>query len=151
MLEAPDDEPATAAILHLGAMGNAYTFTCRAFTAAEMNKIVAKVHGGSFMEPTGQACQYQGTQNTPLCLILNGSALLCFVLIWVIGDRSGIDIGGGLRLLNALFAPGAVRLMNPGLMRCTASSARRIRAIGRSPKRLVLPPPGSEPRSHDRP
>lgn len=44
--EAPDDETATAAILHLGAMGNVHTTTCRAFTAAEMEKIVAKVHVG---------------------------------------------------------------------------------------------------------
>lgn len=42
--EAPDDETATAAMLHLGAMGNVHTSTVRAFTAAEMDKIVAKVH-----------------------------------------------------------------------------------------------------------
>ena len=46
ILEAPDDETAAAAILHLGAMGNVHTTTCRAFTAAEMEKIVSKVHGG---------------------------------------------------------------------------------------------------------
>ncbi len=46
ILEAADDETATAAILRLGAMGNVHTTTCRAFTAAEMDKIVAKVHGG---------------------------------------------------------------------------------------------------------
>ena len=46
ILEAPDDETATAAVLHLGAMGNVHTTTVRAFTAAEMDKIVAKVHGG---------------------------------------------------------------------------------------------------------
>ena len=46
ILEAPDDETATAAILHLGAMGNVHTTTCRAFTAAEMDKIIAKVHVG---------------------------------------------------------------------------------------------------------
>jgi uncharacterized protein with GYD domain len=46
ILEAPDDKSATAAVLHLGAMGNVHTSTCRAFTAAEMDKIVAKVHGG---------------------------------------------------------------------------------------------------------
>jgi uncharacterized protein with GYD domain len=44
VLEAPDDETATAAILHLGAMGNVHTTTCRAFTAAEMDKIVSKMH-----------------------------------------------------------------------------------------------------------
>lgn len=41
ILEAPDDETATAAILHLGAMGNVHTSTCRAFTAAEMDNIVS--------------------------------------------------------------------------------------------------------------
>jgi uncharacterized protein with GYD domain len=46
ILEAPDDETATAAILHLCAMGNVLTTTSRAFTSAEMEKIVAKVHGG---------------------------------------------------------------------------------------------------------
>ena len=45
ILEAPDDEAATAAILHLGARGNVHTATCRAYTAAEMEKIVRKVHG----------------------------------------------------------------------------------------------------------
>ena len=45
ILEAPDDETATAVILHLGAMGNVHTSTCRAYTASEMEKIVAKVHG----------------------------------------------------------------------------------------------------------
>ena len=45
ILEAPDAETATAAILHLGAMGNVHTSTCRAFTGSEMEKIVAKVHG----------------------------------------------------------------------------------------------------------
>jgi uncharacterized protein with GYD domain len=45
ILESPDDETATAALLHLGAMGNVHTTTCRAFTAAEMDKIVAKVQG----------------------------------------------------------------------------------------------------------
>jgi len=44
-LEAPDEERATAAIRHVGAMGNVHTSTCRAFTANEMEKIVAKVHG----------------------------------------------------------------------------------------------------------
>jgi uncharacterized protein with GYD domain len=45
ILEAPDDETATAVVLHLGAMGNVHTSTCRAYTASEMEKIVAKVHG----------------------------------------------------------------------------------------------------------
>jgi len=47
ILEAPDEETATAAILHLGAMGNVHTSTCRAFTAAELEKIVAKVQPAS--------------------------------------------------------------------------------------------------------
>jgi uncharacterized protein with GYD domain len=46
ILEAPDDETATAVILHLGTMGNVHTSTCRAFTAAEMDKVLTKVHGG---------------------------------------------------------------------------------------------------------
>jgi uncharacterized protein with GYD domain len=45
ILEAPDEETATAAILHLGARGNVHTSTYRAYTAAEMEKIVAKVPG----------------------------------------------------------------------------------------------------------
>lgn len=45
ILEAPDEATATAVILHLGAMGNVHTSTCRAYTAAEMEKIVSKVHG----------------------------------------------------------------------------------------------------------
>ena len=45
VLEAPDDETATAVLLHLAALGNVHTTTARAFTAAEMDKIVAKVHG----------------------------------------------------------------------------------------------------------
>lgn len=44
ILEAPDDATATAAILHLSTMGNVHTSTCRAYTVAEMEKIVAKVH-----------------------------------------------------------------------------------------------------------
>jgi len=45
ILEAPDEETATAAILHLVALGNVQTSTCRAYSAAEMDKIVAKAHG----------------------------------------------------------------------------------------------------------
>jgi uncharacterized protein with GYD domain len=44
IMEAPDDETATSVLLHLAAAGNVHTTTCRAFTAAEMDKIVAKVH-----------------------------------------------------------------------------------------------------------
>ena len=45
ILEAPDDETATAVILHLGTMGNVHTTTCRAYNAAEFEKIVAKMRG----------------------------------------------------------------------------------------------------------
>jgi uncharacterized protein with GYD domain len=45
ILEAPDDETAAALLLHLGTSGNVQTTTVRAFTAAEMDKILTKVHG----------------------------------------------------------------------------------------------------------
>ena len=38
--EAPDEETATAALLHLGSLGNIRTQTARAFGAAEMQKIL---------------------------------------------------------------------------------------------------------------
>jgi len=44
IFEASDDETATTFMLDVGARGNAHTTTCRAFTAAEMDKIVDKVH-----------------------------------------------------------------------------------------------------------
>ena len=46
IFEAADDETATTLLLHLGAMGNVHTSTCRAFTAAEMDQILSKVHVG---------------------------------------------------------------------------------------------------------
>ncbi|MCE9530317.1 MAG: GYD domain-containing protein [Planctomycetes bacterium] len=46
IFEAPDDETATTLLLHLGASGNVHTTTVRAFTAAEMDKILTKVHVG---------------------------------------------------------------------------------------------------------
>jgi uncharacterized protein with GYD domain len=46
IFEAPDDETATTLLLHLGAAGNVRTTTVRAFTAAEMDKILTKVHAG---------------------------------------------------------------------------------------------------------
>ena len=46
IFDAPDDEAAATLLLHLGAAGNVHTTTVRAFTAAEMDKILAKVHGG---------------------------------------------------------------------------------------------------------
>jgi uncharacterized protein with GYD domain len=39
--EAPDEETATAALLHLGSLGNVRTQTARAFDAAEMQKVLA--------------------------------------------------------------------------------------------------------------
>ena len=41
VFESPDEETATAVMLHLGSQGNVHTQTARAFTAAEMEKIVA--------------------------------------------------------------------------------------------------------------
>ncbi|HRX82685.1 MAG TPA: GYD domain-containing protein [Pirellulaceae bacterium] len=46
IFEAPDDETATSLLLYLGSLGNVHTTTVRAFTAAEMDKILAKVHPG---------------------------------------------------------------------------------------------------------
>ncbi len=43
VFEAPDDETATAFMLHLSSLGNVQTNTTRVFTIAEMEKIVAKV------------------------------------------------------------------------------------------------------------
>ena len=40
VLEAPDEARVTAALLHLGALGNLRTQTARAFDAAEMQKIL---------------------------------------------------------------------------------------------------------------
>jgi uncharacterized protein with GYD domain len=46
IFEAPDDEAAATFLLHLGSAGNVHTSTVRAFTAAEMDKILTKVHVG---------------------------------------------------------------------------------------------------------
>jgi uncharacterized protein with GYD domain len=45
IFEAPDDETATALLLNVGAQGNIQTTTARAFSAAEMDKILAKREG----------------------------------------------------------------------------------------------------------
>lgn len=45
VFDAPDDEAATAMLLQLGALGNVQTTTARAFTATEMDKILAKMSG----------------------------------------------------------------------------------------------------------
>lgn len=41
IFDAPDDESATAAMLHLSAQGNVHTTTARAFSSTEMEKVVA--------------------------------------------------------------------------------------------------------------
>lgn len=46
ILEAPDDATATTALLHLGALGNVHTSTVRAFSSAEMEKILSKANIG---------------------------------------------------------------------------------------------------------
>lgn len=45
IFEAPDDETATALMLQIGSLGNVQTTTARAFSAAEMDKILAKLGG----------------------------------------------------------------------------------------------------------
>jgi uncharacterized protein with GYD domain len=45
IFDAPDDESATAVMLHLGSLGNVQTTTTRAFNAAEMEKLLAKMGG----------------------------------------------------------------------------------------------------------
>ena len=65
---------------------------------------------------------YSHTQKAPLCLILNGSALACFALAWIVGDTPGIYIGGGLGLLIALLAPAFHHLTVVDQGRRTAAS-----------------------------
>lgn len=43
IMDAPDEETATALMLHIGSFGNVQTSTARAYNAAEMEPIVAKV------------------------------------------------------------------------------------------------------------
>ncbi|MEU5948487.1 GYD domain-containing protein [Micromonospora sp. NPDC047465] len=45
LVEAPDDETAAAALLHLGGAGNVRTTTLRAFGREEMDRIIAKAAG----------------------------------------------------------------------------------------------------------
>ncbi len=45
IFEAPDDETATGLLLQLATEGNVQTTTVRAFTAAEMDKILEKMSG----------------------------------------------------------------------------------------------------------
>jgi uncharacterized protein with GYD domain len=46
--EAPDDETITAFAASMGSLGNIRTQTLRAFSAAEMNKILDKMPTGNF-------------------------------------------------------------------------------------------------------
>jgi uncharacterized protein with GYD domain len=46
IFEAPDDETASTFLLQIGSLGNVHTTSRRAFTAAEMDKMLAKVHVG---------------------------------------------------------------------------------------------------------
>jgi hypothetical protein len=48
---------------------------------------------------------YSHTQKAPLCLILYGSALLCVILGWVVGDTPGMYIAFVVGLVIALVAP----------------------------------------------
>lgn len=43
VFDAPDEETATAAMLRLGSLGNVHTQTSRAYTAAEMEQVLAKL------------------------------------------------------------------------------------------------------------
>jgi uncharacterized protein with GYD domain len=45
VFDAPDEETATAAMLRLGSLGNVQTQTARAYKAAEMEGILAKLSG----------------------------------------------------------------------------------------------------------
>ena len=43
VFDAPDDETATALMLHLGTFGNVHTQTARAYQAAEMEQVLEKL------------------------------------------------------------------------------------------------------------
>lgn len=45
VFDAPDEETATALMLHLCSLGNVHTQTARAYKAAEMEGILAKMNG----------------------------------------------------------------------------------------------------------
>jgi hypothetical protein len=57
------------------------------------------------MSVTTEAPGYTHTQKAPLCLILYGSALACFVLGWVVGSAPGRYIAAAVGLLIALLTP----------------------------------------------
>ena len=46
IFDAPDDETAATLLLQVGSQGNVQTTTCRAFTASEMDGMLAKVTEG---------------------------------------------------------------------------------------------------------
>jgi hypothetical protein len=52
VIEAPDDETATAAVLALGSQGNVRTKTMRAFSPDEMRAIIEKTSGA--LLPSGR-------------------------------------------------------------------------------------------------
>ena len=45
VFDAPDEETATALMLHLGSFGNVHTQTTRAYQADEMEQILTKISG----------------------------------------------------------------------------------------------------------
>lgn len=45
IFDAPDEATATAVVMYLGSLGNVQTTTARAFTAEEMDQVLAKLHG----------------------------------------------------------------------------------------------------------
>ena len=45
IMEAPDDETATAVMLSLASLGNVRTQTLRGFTSSEMQKVISKAPG----------------------------------------------------------------------------------------------------------
>ncbi|MFO0875826.1 MAG: GYD domain-containing protein [Gemmataceae bacterium] len=45
IFEAPDDETATAFVLHIGSAGNVHTSTVRAFSASEVDNLLSKLQG----------------------------------------------------------------------------------------------------------
>lgn len=57
------------------------------------------------MDATTETPGYSHTQKAPMCLILYGSALLCFVLAWIVGGYPGNLIAVAVGLLIALVAP----------------------------------------------
>jgi uncharacterized protein with GYD domain len=43
IMEAPDEDTATAAMLYLGSLGNVHTQTARLYNAAEMEEVLGKI------------------------------------------------------------------------------------------------------------